>query len=136
MAVQLDDMNPGIGTTGLFWTMPLDENSVEVQLRRGRAEMRAERVHVQDYGSFMNSILGVPLEPATVSFEVHWSGGSSREHVVNAPQEMEGEFIRNSATMEWSATTETYHFRSRPASTSTSFFAEIAREQNGEFFRS
>ena len=30
MAVQLDDMNPGISLTGLFWTMALPEESLEV----------------------------------------------------------------------------------------------------------
>ena len=128
-------MNPGITTTGLFWTMGVDEDSVEVDFGKGRAEMRVERAHVLDYGNFLNSLFGGPSEPATVSFEIHWSGRAPRQRVVNMAQEMEGEFIRNAATVEWSATTEKYKFVSRPASTSSSLFAEIARERNGVFFR-
>ena len=42
MAVQLDDMNPGITLTGLFWTTAVPENSVEVDFGKGRAELRVE----------------------------------------------------------------------------------------------
>jgi len=135
MAAQLDDMNPGISLTGLFWTMALPEESVEVDLGKGRAEFRVERAKIQDYGTFVNSLFGGPSEPATVSFEVHWAGRSPRQRVVDSAGEMEGQFIRNAATMEWSATTVKYEFVSQPAGTSSSLFAEIGHERNGAFFR-
>jgi len=135
MAAQLDDMNPGISLTGLFWTMALPEESVEVDLGKGRAEFRVERAKIQDYGTFVNSLFGGPSEPATVSFEVHWAGRSPRQRVVDPAGEMEGQFIRNAATMEWSATTAKYEFVSQPARTSSSLFAEIGHERNGAFFR-
>jgi hypothetical protein len=135
MAIQLDDMNPGIATTGLFWTMAVPDNSVEVNFGKGRAEFHLKNAQVEDYGNFLNSLFGGPSDPATTSFEVHWSGGSGQDRVVNAAGEMEGHFIRNSATMEWSATTPNYTFQSGPASTSSSLFAEIGHERNGVFFR-
>jgi hypothetical protein len=135
MAVQLDDMNPGITLTGLFWTMAIPENSVDVDFGKGRAEFRVENVEIEDYGTFLNSLFGGPSDPATVSFEVHWAGASPQERVVDTAGEMEGQFIRNAATMEWSATTANYKFVSQPASTSSSLFAEIAHERNGVFFR-
>jgi hypothetical protein len=48
---------------------------------------------------------------------------------------MDGQFIRNAATMEWSATTPHYEFVSQPAATSSSLFAEIGHERNGVFLR-
>ena len=135
MAVQLDDMNPGIASTGLFWTMAVPEHSVEVDFEKGRAEFRLEQTKIEDYGTFLNSLFGGPSEPATVSFEVHWAGRAPRQHVVNTAAEMEGTFLRDAATMEWSATTSKYKFESKPASTSSSAFAEIAHERNGIFFR-
>ena len=135
MAVQLDDMNPGISLTGLFWTMAVPEDSVEVDFGKGRAELRVERARIQDYGTFLNSLFGGPSEPATASFEIHWAGRSPRQRVVNTAGEMEGQFIRNAATMEWSATNEKHTFVSHPASTSSSSFAEIGHERNGVFFR-
>ena len=135
MAVQLDDMNPGITLTGLFWTMAVPEKSVEVDFGKGRAELRVENAQIEDFGSFLNSLSGGPSEPATVSFEVQWAGRSPRQRVVDTAGEMEGQFIRNAATMEWSATTANYKFVSQPASTSSSLFAEIGHERNGTFFR-
>jgi hypothetical protein len=135
MAVQLDDMNPGIALTGLFWTMAIPEKSVEVDFETGRAELRVKNAEVEDYGTFLNSLFGGPSDPATVSFEVHWAGSSTQQRVVDTAGEMEGQFIRNAATMEWSATTPDYAFVSAPASTSSSLFAEIAHERNGVFFR-
>jgi hypothetical protein len=134
MAVQLDDMNPGIALNGLFWTMAIPEKSVEVDFGSGRAELRVESAEVEDYGTFLNSLFGGPSDPATVSFEVHWAGKAPQERVVDTAREMEGQFIRNAATMEWTATTANYRFVSQPASTSSSLFAEIAHERNGVFF--
>jgi hypothetical protein len=127
-------MNPGITSTGLFWTMAVPEDSVDVDFEKGRAELRVERAKIEDYGTFLNSVFGGPSEPATVSFEIHWAGRSPRQRVVNTAGEMEGQFIRNAATMEWSATTATYTFVSQPASKSSSLFAEIGHERNGVFF--
>jgi hypothetical protein len=135
LAVQLDDMNPGIASTGLFWTMAVPEGSVDVDFEKGRAELRVEHAKIEDFGTFLNSLFGGPSQPTTASFEVHWAGKSPRQHVVNAAGEMEGQFIRNAATMEWSATNEKYTFVSHPASTSSSSFAEIGFERNGVFFR-
>jgi hypothetical protein len=135
MAVQLDDMNPGITLTGLFWTIAIPESSVEVDFGQGRAELRVENAQIEDYGTFLNSLFGGPSDPATVSFEVHWAGRSPQQRVVDTAGEMEGQFIRNAATMEWSATTPNYEFVSQPASTSSSLFAEIGHERNGVFFR-
>jgi hypothetical protein len=128
-------MNPGITLTGLFWTMAVSENSVEVDFGKGRAELRVEDAVIEDYGTFLNSLSGGPSEPARVSFEVHWTGRPPRQRVVNTAGEMEGQFIRNAATMEWSATTANYKFVSQPARTSSSLFAEIGHERNGAFFR-
>jgi len=128
-------MNPGITLTGLFWTMAVPEDSVEVDFEKGRAKLRVERARVQDYGTLVNSLSGGPSEPATASFEIHWAGRSPRQRVVNTAGEMEAQFIRNSATMEWSATTAKYTFMSQPARTSASVFAEVGHERNGVFFR-
>jgi hypothetical protein len=45
-----------------------------------------------------------------------------------------GEFVRNAAQMEWTATVGDLVFRSAPLATSSSSFAEIGHERNGSFF--
>lgn len=44
-----------------------------------------------------------------------------------------GEFVRNSAQMEWTATVGDYTLVSDAISTSSSSFAEIGQERNGVF---
>ena len=46
-----------------------------------------------------------------------------------------GEFIRNAAQMEWTATVGDLRFVSAPLSMSSSSFAEIGHERNGSFFQ-
>ncbi|GAC1655414.1 MAG: hypothetical protein NVS4B3_20130 [Gemmatimonadaceae bacterium] len=138
-------MNPGIAPSGLFWTIMLPEGAVKVHSHSAGAEMRASNVHVLDYGDIGNSLFGGrPPVPATVSFRVRWAGATKgdgenageRVHVVNASDGHAGEYIRNTAQMEWSATTGDYDFVSAPIETSSSDFAEFGQERNGIFFRS
>jgi len=129
-------MNPGIAPSGLFWTTALPENAVKVNLGDGSAVMQATNLSVLDFGDFGNSLFGggVPPVPATVSFTVRWSGVLDRAKVVSTDTGMTGEFIRNTAQMEWSATVGDFDFVSAPAETSASDFAEIGQERNGTFF--
>jgi hypothetical protein len=129
---QIDDINPGIAPSGLFWTMALPE-SVDVNLGKGSAIMRGTGLVIPDFGNFTNSLLGGPSIPATVSFTVQWSGVAGLANVLNADGHR-GEFVYNTAQMEWSAVVGDYEFVSAPMSTSTSSFAEIGHEQNGVFF--
>jgi hypothetical protein len=45
-----------------------------------------------------------------------------------------GEFVRNTAQIEWNAAVGDYTFVSDPIATSSSSFAEIGHERNGSFF--
>ena len=131
---QVDDMNPGVAPSGLFWTMALPE-SVDVNLGKGSAVMRGTRLTMPDFGDFTNSLFGGgQTVPASVSFTVQWSGVADRMNVVNTTDGHAGEFVVNRAQMEWSAVVGDYEFVSEPMSTSTSGFAEIGHEQNGVFF--
>ena len=131
---QIDDMNPGIAPSGLFWTSRLPEKSVHAHPAAGHAVLEAHGVHVLDFHDFGNSLKGGPSEPAKVSFEVRWSGVDDRVNIKNLSNDFGGEFVRNSAQMEWSAIVGHYSFVSDPLSTSSSGFAELGTERNGSFF--
>jgi len=60
MAVQLDDMNPGITLTGLFWTMAVPENSVDVDFGKGRAELRVENAEIEDLRAIVGRTHNIP----------------------------------------------------------------------------
>jgi hypothetical protein len=133
---QIDDMNPGITPfpSGLFWTTRLPEKSVHANPGAGQAVIEAHNIAVQDFGDFNHAVSGNPGQPATVSFKVQWSGVDERVNVKNRSDGFAGEFVRNSAQMEWSATVGDYSFVSAPLETSSSAFAEVGTERNGSFF--
>jgi len=139
---QLDDMNPSTFPPlppQIFWTTAVPGDRIDVHLGSGSATMEAEHVHVLDYGNIGNALFGggpAPL-PATVSYKVSWKGVDQRVNIRNTDPVyggFAGEFIRNSAQMEWTATVGNYQFVSDPLSTSSSSFAEIGHERNGVFF--
>jgi hypothetical protein len=142
---QIHDFNPGIKADGLFWTLALPDDRVTVHLGSEFASVVATDVSVDDYHDFPNAIGGGgpgipgPSVPAKVSFTVLWSGVNSRANVKNTDSPLDGggfagEFIRNAAQMEWSATVGDLQYVSDPLATSASVFAEIGHERNGAFF--
>jgi hypothetical protein len=138
---QLHDLNPStFPPVGLFWTIPLPDDSVEVQLGKGSASLQAFDVPVFDYGNLNNALMGPPPSPlptGSVSATVVWSGVQQRVNIRNTDPVFggfAGEFIRNKAQMEWTATVGDYTFKSDPLATSSSVFAEIGHERNGSFF--
>jgi hypothetical protein len=156
---QIHDLNPtSFPPVGLFWTIEISEDDsgkpegdsqetgdsssggVEVELGRGSASMRVSNAPILDYGSIPNALFGggPPAVPGSVSFKVVWSGGSQRVNIRNTDPVyggFEGEFIRGSAQMEWTASVGNYTFASDALATSSSSFAEIGREKNGSFFK-
>jgi hypothetical protein len=138
---QIHDFNPStFPPVGLFWTVELPEDSVEVEFGKGRASLRGFDVPVFDYGTTPNALFGPvpsPLPMGSVSFKVVWGGFGQRVNIRNTDPVyggFAGEFIRNTAQMEWTARVGDYVFVSDPLVTSTSAFAEIGRERNGSFF--
>jgi hypothetical protein len=115
--------------------MPLPVNAISVNLGAGRAEMQASNLQMLDFHDFGNSLFGggEPPTPATVSIKVTWSRVLQRAHVVNPETDSTGEYVRNSAQMEWTASSGDYDYVSAAASTSSSDFAEIGEEKNGVF---
>jgi hypothetical protein len=136
---QIHDLNPTrFPPTGLFWTIAIDDDGIEVNLGEGEASMEAEDVPILDYGDFANALGGLrPPTPGFVSFRVTWGGVGERVKVRNVDPVFggfAGTFIRNSAQMEWTAKVGPYRFHSAPLATSSSTFAEIGHERNGIFF--
>ena len=133
---QLNDFNPGINPypAGLFWTIPLHPQSVVANPGAGRAIYKAEDVQIEDYGDLNAAFSGAAGIPATVSFEVRWSGVDKRVSLHDRDAGFAAEFVRGKAQMQWSAVVGDYRFTSDPLSTSSSDFAEIGTMRNGTFF--
>ena len=91
-------------------------------------------VEIRDFGTIVNSLQRGPSVHTDASFHVRWHGVQKRVHVRDETNEFVGNFIEDTATIRWSAEREDFKFVSDPADTSTTVFAEIGRERNGEFF--
>jgi hypothetical protein len=125
--------------TGLFWTLPVPADGIDVNLGKGSASLQAFDVPIFDYGYIANSLFGggPPPIPGTVSFKVVWSGVDERLNIKNNDAVyggFSGEFVRNSAQMEWTGRVGDLSFASAPLATSSSIFAELGHERNGSFF--
>jgi hypothetical protein len=137
---QIHDLNPtSFPPVGLFWTIEIPSGGIQVQPGTGSASMQASNVPILDYGNILNALFGggPPPVPGSVSFKVVWSGVGQRINIRNTDPVFggfAGEFIRNAARMEWTATVGDYTFASDPLETSSSTFAEIGQERNGSFF--
>ena len=88
---------------------------------------------ILDYGTTPNEIFDGGPTPGTVSFRVLWSGVDQRLNIKNTDPVYGGEFVRNSAQMEWSAAVGDYRFVSDPIATSSSSFAEIGSRSSHAF---
>jgi hypothetical protein len=136
---QIHDLNPStFPPTGLFWTIEIPDQGIQVHLGKGFASMEANNVPIFDYGTIGNALFGgPPPTPGHVSFRVTWSGVAERVNIRNEDPvygDFAGNFIRNTAQMEWTATVGDLAFVSAPLATSSSSFAEIGHERNGSFF--
>ncbi len=146
---QIHDLNPSaFPPVGLFWTIEISQDDsgqegnnqgIDVEFGGGNASMRVSNAPILDYGNIQNALFGggpSPV-PGSVSFKVVWSGVGQRVNISNTDPVFggfAGEFIRNTAQMEWTASVGNYTFASDALATSSSSFAEIGHERNGSFF--
>jgi hypothetical protein len=95
--------------------------------------MHVSDLAVEDYGNVVNALQDGPSLEAAVSFDVTWSGVNERVKIRNESTDFGGEYIRNSATLIWSASNESgFSFQ---ADLLASDFATIGHERNGSFFQ-
>ena len=132
---QVHDFNPGIAPSGLFWTTPIDPDSVRVEVEDGSASLHLAQQDVEDYGNVVNALKDGPSVPATVSLDASWGNAADSDlqvSVRNGKQGFRGEYVRDTATLVWSASEAGFAFQSDPLA---SGFAEVGEERNGVFFQ-
>jgi hypothetical protein len=130
---QVHDFNLGFDN-GLFWTVPVDRDSVKVEPGSGRASLVVNNLAMEDYFNIVNALNDGTSNRATASFEIHWAPGMKRFKVRDDATGMAGEFVKNSATMAWSVESAGQAYLSGPAETSSSVSAQVGHERNGVFF--
>jgi hypothetical protein len=110
---------------------------VHVDLDKATASMVIGNADILDYFNIPNAlgfvVPQVPPVPASVSFELRWSGAIKRVHTRDETNHFVGDYIEDTATIHWLAKEEGFHFVTDQAP-STTLFAEIGSERNGVFF--
>jgi hypothetical protein len=118
---------------------------MEIHFGAGVASLRLRDVPVSDahdlYNNLTNGqgypplgVLPVAPVPATVSFDIEWSGSTDRAKVVNVMQNFRGQFVKTGATIDWSAQSAGFAFQSEVPNPARNLYSIIAHEQNGVFF--
>ena len=132
----MHDFNSGIEQSGLFWTVVLPPEAVQVNLGAGTATLEVKDIHLKDYFDLENAVVGggPNPKPAIVSFKVVWTATGGVNNFNNASQKFRGTFRDASAKMEWSARAGDFLFQSSPLASSTTVAAELGSESNGSFY--
>ncbi|MGN6359715.1 MAG: hypothetical protein ACTHNK_04935 [Thermomicrobiales bacterium] len=135
---QVHDFNPGVGTDGLFWTLPIPRNSIAIDLDTGTAAFKMTDLAMPDFHDIVNSLSPNPTStPGMVSFDVHWHANSGLMALRDTSVGFTGEYRKSTASIWWSAQepAQNFAFESDPAATSTTVnTAVMGHEHNGRFF--
>ena len=131
---QVHDFNPGIRPSGLFWTQPVSEDVLNVDLEEGTAALELADLDEEDYHDLHNALLDGPSEPATVSYRMRWTATAPAMQVTDPVHGFTGRFRISTVQIEWTSRTRTFEFVSDPADTTINVRSVIGRERNGVFF--
>jgi hypothetical protein len=144
--VQIHDFNPGdlnefgrpnhFAAGGVFWTLPVAEESVRVRSGHGDAHFRLTEVFHSDYFKILNALFRtgpLPLD-ARASLDIRWAGTRERRQVNNDTAGFRGQYTNATATIEWSAANAAgYVFSTANSSETNITHAFTARVQSGVF---
>jgi hypothetical protein len=138
---QIADNNPGITSSGLLWTIPAPRSAVDVDLDAGTARYRMSNVAMANYGTLANALAGGgdfgipgPSTPSTVSWDLRFSGVTSRGTSSDSGVGFILEYQNTGAHLDWSMRSATFNFDTNPSG-QTALVAFIGHERNGSFFR-
>ena len=131
---QVHDFNPGIrDNTGLFWTVPVPENALEVDFEDGVAKLSLDDFDTEDYHNLRNALTDGPSDSASVTFDMTWTAFGDPFNVSDPVKMFAGRYRLATVGIDWSATAPGFTFTSDAAS-NTNVKSVLGRERNGIFF--
>ena len=133
---QVHDTNGGLLASGLFWTLPVDDDELRFSRDGRRAALDVEEIEVIDSFTF-GSGTGTP---ATVSLHVEWAAtappvnrGKGGTVAPTDPAAFLARFAVAESTATFTGSEFGFSFRSDPGVSTARTFAEIGPERNGAF---
>lgn len=141
---QLHDHNPAVSETGLFWTMPIPADSVDMSLGKGEAAFCLSDAQMPDMGNLLTALwgggesdgLGMPLLPvfsSTVSMDARWFDAGRTERLRDTAEQFVFDHKTTDASVQWRAIRRGAMFESDDGP-QTVLFSAIGKERNGVFF--
>jgi hypothetical protein len=135
---QEHDFEPGIATSGLFWTIPISPSAVSISPATGTARFTMQNVPVRDFFNFFNAISDNPSPPPVashVSFDVRWQGGGPRQKVSDSTFDFGGEYTPGPVSISFTAAEDGGGVVYRSiADRQTTIGGGVGHERNGVFF--
>jgi hypothetical protein len=133
---QVHDYNGGILASGLFWTLPLDDDALWVSRDGRNAVLDVEGLDVIDSFQFGTGI----GTPATLSYHIEWRAtgpfvdrGKGTAVPPTDPAAFLARFAVARSTAEFEASELGFSFRSNHDVSSDRGYAQMGRERNGAF---
>ena len=131
---QVHDFNPGIrDNTGLFWTVPVPEDALEVDFEDGLAKLSLHDFDTEDYHNLRNALTDGPSDSASVTFDMTWTATGDAFNLSDPVKGFAGRYRLATVGIDWSATAPGFSFTSNPGS-NTNVKSVFGRERNGIFF--
>ena len=134
---QFVDINPGIGENGLFWILPVPDNSVQVNASAGTGSLALKDLKIENYHDLFNALEDGPSKNVLLTFECRWNNPIGSAQLLRNPDPTElfvTTFSQTHAEVVWSFQGPDAAFVSDPAATSVPVWAQIGIERNGFYF--
>jgi hypothetical protein len=109
---QVNDFNPGIEPSGLFWTIAVPPSAIEIAGASGHARFHLENLVIPD---------------------VRWQGGRDRLNVRDETFDFAGGYVASDATISFSVVSAGVTYTSSAAGQKTAACA-VGHERNGVYF--
>ena len=124
--------------SGLFWTLPLDNDALDVSHDGRQAVLDVEDIQaIESY-----RIFGPNTTPAKLSFHIGWRAtgpffdrGKDATVAPTDPAAFLARFAVARSTAEFEVSEFGFSFKSNPGVSTDQGFAELGRERNGVFLR-
>ena len=129
---QVHDFNPGIRSSGLFWTVPVKEESLQANFEDGRATLALSDFDLEDYGNLENALKDGPEVDASVSFNMSWTATGDAFNVSDPVHRFAGRYFLANVDISWTGMEDGFEFTSSPGVTNVK--SVLGRERNGIFF--
>jgi hypothetical protein len=141
---QLNDHNPGVSQGGIFWTVPIPQDSVSLDLAQGNAAFSLGDILMPDLHDLLTALWGGgaldgegrPLHPvfsSTVSFQAQWFNPINIQQTRDSVNQFVYTHARTNASIQWQSIRRGVMFQSDNGAQQV-LYAAIGTERNGTFF--